>query len=93
MKKQLLLFVVLCLAYTTKAQISDRENDESTYLLGARPEAGNFGFFLGLSTGDITALTDNTWNESGIPLINVKHYFTDKLVVKAGVQIWPSWNS
>ena len=88
MKKQLLFFVVLCLAFTTKAQISDRENDESTYLLGARPEAGNFGFFLGLSTDDITALTDNTWNESGIPLINVKHYYTDKLVLKAGVQVW-----
>ena len=59
MKKQLLLFVVLCLAYTTKAQISDRVNDESTYMLGARPEAGNFGFFFGMSTVDIMELSND----------------------------------
>ena len=88
MKKLLLFFVVLCLAYTTKAQISDRENDESTYLLGARPEQGNFGFFFGISTSEIIALEDDSWNEAGIPLINVKYYKTDKLVYKAGVQVW-----
>ena len=87
MKKQLLLFVVLCLAYTTKAQISDRVNDESTYLLGARPQAGNFGFYLGLSTAEIADLTSDTWQESGIPLINVKYYYTNKLVWRAGVQV------
>ena len=70
------------------SQISDRVNDESTYLLGARPVAGNFGFFFGMSTVDIMELSDNDWQESGIPLINVKYYKTDKLVLKAGVQVW-----
>ena len=89
MKKLFTIFTVVAITTTVSfSQISDRENDESTYLLGARPEAGNFGFFLGLSTGDIASLTDNTWNESGIPIINVKHYYTDKLVLKAGVQVW-----
>ena len=87
MKKQLLLFVVLCLAYTTKAQISDRVNDESTYLLGARPQAGNFGFYLGLSTAEIADLTEDNWQESGIPLINLKYYYTNKLVWRAGVKV------
>ena len=88
--KKIFTILTLVVATTTMSfsQISDRENDASTYLLGARPEAGNFGFFLGLSTGDITDLTTSTWNESGIPIINVKHYYTDKLVVKAGVQVW-----
>mgnify|MGYP000008650780 CR=1 FL=1 len=88
MKKQLLFFVVLCLAYTTKAQISDRVNDESTYLLGARPEAGNFGFFFGMSTTDIVDLADTSWNESGIPILNLKYYYTDKIVLKAGIHVW-----
>ena len=87
MKKTLLLFIVFCLAYTTKAQISDRVNDESTYLLGARPQAGNFGFYLGLSTAEIADLTEDNWQESGIPLINVKYYYTNKLVWRAGVQV------
>ena len=85
MKKQLLLFVVLCLAYTTKAQISDRVNDESTYLLGARPEAGNFGFFFGMSTVDIMDLANDSLSVIGIPIINVKYYYTDKIVIKAGI--------
>lgn len=88
MKKQILFFLVLCMAFTTKAQISDRENDESTYLLGARPVQGNFGFFFGMSTADILDLADTSWNESGIPILNVKYYYTDKLVFKAGVHVW-----
>ena len=85
MKKQLLFLVVLCLAFTTKAQISDRVNDESTYLLGARPEAGNFGFFFGMSTVDIMDLSNDSLSISAIPIINVKYYYTDKLVIKAGI--------
>jgi hypothetical protein len=89
MKKLFTILTVVAMTTTVSfSQISDRENDESTYLLGARPEAGNFGFFFGMSTVDIIALGDNAWNESGIPLINVKHYYTDKLVLKAGVQVW-----
>ena len=89
MKKLFTILTVVAMTTTVSfSQISDRENDKSTYLLGARPEAGNFGFFFGMSTVDITDLGDNTWNESGIPLISVKHYYTDKLVLKAGVQVW-----
>jgi len=70
------------------SQISDRVNDESTYLLGARPVAGNFGFFFGASLKELGELTDDTWAESGIPKISVKYYKTDKLVLKAGVKVW-----
>ena len=85
------LFIFLTVVVTTTmsfAQISDRENDESTYLLGARPEQGNIGFFMAMSTADISDLADTDWNESGIPIINVKYYWTDQFVLKAGVQIW-----
>jgi hypothetical protein len=89
MKKLFTILMVVAMSTTVSfSQISDRVNDESTYLLGARPVAGNFGFFFGMSTVDIMELSDNDWQESGIPLINVKYYKTDKLVLKAGVQVW-----
>ena len=82
-----ILTVVLMTTTVSFSQISDRVNDESTYLLGARPQAGNFGFYLALSSAEIEGLTEDNWQESGIPLINVKYYKTDKLVLRAGVQV------
>ena len=87
MKKLLLLFVVLCLAHTIKAQISDRQNDESTYFLGARPVEGNFGFYIGVSTVDLMSWYYDSVEVVGIPLVNVKYYYTDKLVLKAGFDV------
>ena len=88
MKKIFTILMVVAMTTTVSfSQISDRVNDESTYLLGARPQAGNFGFYLGLSTAEIADLTSDTWQESGIPLINVKYYYTNKLVWRAGVQV------
>ena len=89
MKKELLLLLlfVFCLADTTTAQISDRQNDESTYLFGARPDAGTYGFYIGMSTVDIADLIDSTVAVKGIPIINIKWYKTDQLVLKAGIQI------
>ena len=88
MKKLFTILTVFAMTTTVSfSQISDRVNDESTYLLGARPQAGNFGFYLGLSTAEIADLTEDNWQESGIPLINVKYYKTDKLVLRAGVQV------
>ena len=88
MKKLFTILTVFAMTTTVSfSQISDRVNDESTYLLGARPQAGNFGFYLGLSTAEIADLTEDNWQESGIPLINVKYYQTDKLVLRAGVQV------
>jgi hypothetical protein len=88
MKKLFTILTVVAMTTTVSfSQISDRVNDESTYLLGARPQAGNFGFYLSLSSAEIADLSDSTWQLSGIPLINVKYYQTDKLVLRAGVQV------
>jgi hypothetical protein len=89
MKKLMLLFLVLLHVLSSKAQISERENDNSTYLFGARPIADNFGFYLGMSTVDINDSFNNdsiTW--TGIPIINIKYYYTDKIVVKAGIHVY-----
>ena len=85
------IFTILTLfAFTSTvsySQISDRVNDESTYLLGARPQSGNFGFYLGLSIDEIGEITESNWQESGIPLVKVKYYYSDKLVLRTGVQV------
>ncbi len=89
MKKILLLLcVVFLLVDTTTAQISDRQNDEATYLLGARPVQGNFGFYFGMSTSDIIELAADSVEVVGIPILNLKYYYTDKIVVRGGVHIW-----
>ena len=89
MKKLLLLLcVVFFLVDATKAQISDRQNDEATYLLGARPVEGNFGFYFGLSTVDIINLASDSVEWKGIPIVNIKYYYTDKIVLRGGVQIF-----
>jgi len=88
MKKIFTILMVVAMTTTVSfSQISGRVNDESSSLLGARRQAGNFGFYLGLSTAEIADLTSDTWQESGIPLINVKYYYTNKLVWRAGVQV------
>ena len=89
MKKLFTILTVVAISTTSSfGQISDRENDESTYLIGARPIAGNFGFYFSMSSAEIYDLVDTNWRASGIPLINMKYYWTDQLVIKAGVQIW-----
>ena len=88
MKKLFTFLTVICITTSVSfSQISERVNDESTYLLGARPQAGNFGFYLGLSTAEIGEITESNWEESGIPLIKVKYYYSDKIVLRAGVQV------
>ena len=89
MKKLITILTVVVITTTISfSQISDRVNDESTYLLGARPVAGNIGFFIGISTAEISDLSNKDWNESGIPIINIKYYWSDKFVIKGGVQVW-----
>ncbi|MEE2953860.1 MAG: hypothetical protein VX347_01645 [Bacteroidota bacterium] len=95
-KKHKILLIVLLFSnfsFFSFAQISDRSNDEDTYIMGARPQAGDIGIYLGVSTDDIANVvkaidSDTSWQEVGIPLINIKYYYTDKLVFKAGARVY-----
>ena len=89
--KRIFAILTVLAATTTMSfgQISDRQNDEATYLIGARPLEGNFGFYFGLSTSDILDFeNDSVEFLQYIPLLNVKYYYTDQLVLKGGVHIW-----
>ena len=66
-----------------------RLNDDETYYIGARPEAGNIGFFIAVPLTHLNELQDQEDGEEiGIPIINMKYYWTDQFVLKAGVQVW-----
>ncbi|MFT7085963.1 MAG: hypothetical protein ACJAV5_001685 [Vicingaceae bacterium] len=86
-----ILGLLLALIFSTEveAQLSDRINNPSTIKSGARPVAGNFGFFLALGIDQIEDLTEEaTEVENAIPLINVRYYLRDDLVVRGGIASW-----
>jgi hypothetical protein len=83
------LLVALTFSTKVEAQLSDRINNPSTIKAGARPVAGNFGFFLGLGLNQIEDITsEQTKVENAIPLINVRYYLSDDLVLRAGIAVW-----
>lgn len=95
MKKLSVYFGLALLAITfsndVKAQLSDRINNPSTFRTGTRPVAGNFAFYLGIDLDQISDLTSDEEDvdvKSAIPLINVRYYKKDDLVLRAGFTIW-----
>lgn len=84
-----LLLLAMTFAMEVEAQLSDRINNPSTISAGARPVAGNFGFYLGLELDQFGDLFDQATDvEEAIPLINVRYYYRDDLVLRAGISMW-----
>ena len=74
---------------SVNAQLSDRINNPSTFRTGTRPVAGNFAFYIGLDTdnmGDI--FSDSVDVQTAIPLVNIRYYKKDNLVLRAGLAMW-----
>jgi len=91
--KRITTFLGLLLALTfsieVEAQLSDRINNPSTIKAGTRPVQGNFGFFLAVELDQFEDLFDDATDvEDAIPLINVRYYYRDDLVIRAGVSYW-----
>ena len=89
MKKIYLLLVTVLmsgiLSNSLLAQLSDRVNSPSTFKTGTRPLAGDMGVFIGVSSEDIDNWLD-LQDFTGLPLINLKYYVTDKFVARLGIQ-------
>lgn len=84
-----LFLIALVFSLEAEAQLSDRINNPSAIRAGTRPVAGNFGFFLALEADQFEDLFDQqTEVENAIPLINVRYYLQDDLVLRAGISIW-----
>lgn len=84
---------LLAIASTTdvSAQLSDRINNPSTFRTGTRPVAGNFAFYLGMDMDQISEIFSDEEDvdvKTAVPLINLRYYKTDDLVLRAGFTIW-----
>lgn len=69
------------------AQISQGEPYSRTIRTGNRPGSGDWGIFIGPSYDDVANIIDNTITWRGLPLVNVKHYLSDALELRCGVQL------
>ncbi len=67
-------------------QLSTRESIPSVIHMGTRPEAGNFGIFIGPSISEIKDMVDKGIRWKGLPLVNFKYYIKDRLEVRLGLQ-------
>lgn len=92
MKKTSLLIVALLAVSTAFAQISTGEPHSSVIpRTGNRPQAGDFGIYLGASVTqviDLVKLNKKRGNDVfwALPSINLKYYFTDNWEGRLGFQ-------
>lgn len=94
MRKTSFLLVALMAVSTAFAQISTGEPHSSVIpRTGNRPQAGDFGMYLGASVTQIMDLVelnkDNSFKDQtywALPAINLKYYFTDNWEGRIGFQ-------
>jgi hypothetical protein len=55
---------------------------------GTRPQKGDIGLWVGPSIMEFIQMADNNINWRGMPLLNLKFYFSDKTVFRLGLQIY-----
>ncbi|MDE6451671.1 MAG: hypothetical protein K2L23_05180, partial [Odoribacter sp.] len=88
MKTKLFLTVVcMCASYTFGfAQLSTGKNSASVIKTGNRPQAGDYGIFIGPSYSEIKDMCDNNVEFRGFPLVNFKYYSSDHVEWRLGLQ-------
>lgn len=67
------------------AQLSTRENVPGVIRTGTRPQAGNWGIYIGPSVTEVLDMVDKKVSWRGVPLVNLKYYQTDRLEWRLGL--------
>lgn len=87
--KFILVVVCMCVSYTFGfAQLSTGENSASVIKTGNRPQAGDYGIFIGPSYSEIKDMCDQKIECRGFPLVNFKYYSTDNVEWRLGLQFY-----
>lgn len=89
MKKNKLILVglaVICFHLSSYSQLSDRVNSPSTYTLGTRPVAGNYGIQIGSSYRDVEDIFDQNKDFEALPIVTLKYYNTNNTVYTIGLK-------
>ena len=93
MKKKIILVLITLLsgAAIASAQISTGEPSSSVYKSGNRPEAGDFGLFVGAGVIFDYDFANARMNGGPVPdirpLINLKYFATDEIEARLGIHV------
>ncbi len=93
MKTKLLLAVALFMAAGTMAfaQITTGEPTSKVIKTGNRPEAGNFGVYLGATSNIFKAIDDDV-EIKALPLINFKYMASKNMEYRLGLEMYKTSN-
>jgi len=87
--KKVLFLLAMCVSFiATNAQITTGESVSKVVHTGNRPQAGDAGLYLGVTTDMFRNITDGDIQFKSIPLINLKYMQTDKLELRLGIEWW-----
>jgi len=93
MKKLFYAFLIIVLGVNLSyAQLSDRVNSPSTFKIGTRPVAGNWGLVFAPSYQDFKDIInridgdDSTETKNVLPVIALRMYNSDNLVLRIGIR-------
>ena len=100
MKKNTSIFFIICftlLSTLSFAQLSTREDDQSVYKIGTRPVKGNFAYFIGVKSKDITEAVEKISGDdesddalrykAKFSVMNLKYYLNNSVVLRAGLDL------
>lgn len=90
--KHIIILALITLMGSTEtfSQLSERVNDSSVIRIGTRPQEGDFGFYVSTSYQEIEEMTDRDIEITGIPLVNLKYYYSDNIVFGLGIKSYKS---
>lgn len=89
MKRIFILAAVLATASFGFSQLSTRENAETIYQIGTRPQAGDFGLMFGVPFSSNDNFVPINLLRSG-DLITGKYYFRDDIAFRGGIKLMKS---
>lgn len=91
-KLKFLLLVLFCVGVmpAATAQITEGTPSAKTIRTGNRPEAGNFGLYVGATSNMFKGMFDGDITMEALPLLNLKYMATDKWELRIGVELYRS---
>lgn len=89
MKKKIIMILVLMCAFSAAsfAQLTTGEPSAKKIRTGNRPEAGDFGLFVGVSVNDFYQAVQYG-SLVPMPIVNLKYYATDHIEVRASIDAY-----
>ncbi len=83
-----LSFFLVMLAVPVNGQLSEGTTFSRTIKTGNRPQANDWGLYIGPSVQEVIDMCDNGVEWLGLPLTNIKYYYTDNLEFRLGLRMY-----